>query len=381
MSKRLFQCLSARVADGEGTRRYLLPCFLVIAVIAAIQLETNESRELANAEVAKRLAVQVALRTEIINDRNGQLRREVRFLATMPSLDGVIPNRTSDSGRQNANKKLLAEALGNFIRVNPEIQSMRVIGIADGGRELVRVGRSGDRTYTVPPGDLIRQQERDFFHEIARRPPGSVYISGPDISRGNGRQDIQHIPVVRAGTPLFDKTGKLFGMIVVNLDARAMLNDFQRALQPPYEVLLSDERGRIFEDTGTLPHPSNALHDWEKRFDQEIPADNAVHHIRKNLTGETFLAQRSELLADPQNSGHRLFVTALYPDAAIDARVEQTRNMLMTLLAGILLLGSLAFWFYRKGMKSRLASQTEQARLGAIVDNSQDAIVGTSPFC
>jgi len=379
MSKRLFQCLSARVADGEGMRRLFLPCFLVIAVIAAIQMETHKAREMANAEVAKRLAVQVALRSEIINDRNNLLRREVRFLATMPSLDGVIPTSTRDASRRDANKRLLAEALGNFIRVNPEIQSMRIIGVADGGRELVRVGRSGDRTYAVPPSDLIRQQERDFFREIVRRTPGSVYISGPGISRGNGRQDVQHIPVVRAGTPIFDGKGKLFGMIVVNLDARAMLNDFQRALQPPYEVLLSDERGRIFEDTGTPPRHPDDFHDWTTRFDQEIPADNAVHRIRKSTTGEEFLALRRELLADPQNSGHRLFVTAIYPDVAIDAHVEQTRNMLMTLLAGILLLGSAAFWFYRSGMKSRLASQTEQARLGAIVDNSQDAIVGTSP--
>jgi len=379
MSKRLFQCLSARVANGEGMRRLLLPCILAIAVIAAIQVETRKAHEMASSEVAKRLAIQVAMRSEIINDRNDLLRREVRFLATTPSVEGVVPTSAPDVGHRDANRKLLAETLGNFIRVNPEIQSMRVIGIADGGRELVRVGRSGNKTYTVPSSDLIRQQEREFFREIARRPPGSVYISGPDISRGNGRQDAQHIPVVRAGTPIFDGTGKLFGMIVVNLDARAMLNDFQRTLQHPYVILLSDEHSKIFEDTGTSPHQFSVLPDWTARFDREIPADNAVHHIRKIPTGEEFLALRRELLADPQNSGHRLFVTALYPDAAIDAHVEQTRNMLMALLAGILLLGSAAFWFYRNSMKSRLASQTERARLGAIVDNSQAAIVSTSP--
>ena len=65
------------------------------------------------------------------------------------------------------------------LNAKPEYAQFRIIGIADGGRELVGVDRMGPggTIRTVPESELQRQGDRGYFKAAIQLPAGQLYAS------------------------------------------------------------------------------------------------------------------------------------------------------------------------------------------------------------
>ncbi len=65
----------------------------------------------------------------------------------------------------------------------------RIIGVEDGGRELVRVDRNGPNgtVRIVPEESLRKRSDRDYFQEAIRLGPTQIYVSPLDLGHFNGR--------------------------------------------------------------------------------------------------------------------------------------------------------------------------------------------------
>src|SRR5262249_5911556 len=103
--------------------------------------------------------------------RNG--RADVAAFRSAVALDGLIraqlaggtdarEGRTEAQWRDGLANRFIAE-----LAAKPAYRQFRVIGVADGGREIVRVDRSGPggSVRRVPDNELQRRGERDYFRE------------------------------------------------------------------------------------------------------------------------------------------------------------------------------------------------------------------------
>jgi hypothetical protein len=71
-----------------------------------------------------------------------------------------------------AERRRLEARFAAELTAKPWYDEWRIIGIADGGRELIRVDRSGSggAILTVPDAELERAGDRDYFRKTIRLP-------------------------------------------------------------------------------------------------------------------------------------------------------------------------------------------------------------------
>ncbi len=136
----------------------------------------------------------------------------------------------------------------------PTYSQFRLIGIDDGGRELVRVDRGGPNgaVRVVPELELQRTAERPFFKETTSLGEDGIYVSPIKLNRENGVIEVPHVPTLHIAMPIFAPTGAVYGIVVINLDMRPVLDRIRQSAPPGEQVYLVDAKGDY------LVHPDSA---------------------------------------------------------------------------------------------------------------------------
>jgi len=92
---------------------------------------------------------------------------------------GIDPvDRISESAwRQRLTTRLVAD-----LGAKPAYSQFRLIGIEDGGREIIRVDRMGPggTIRVVPDAELQRKGDRDYFKDTIRLAADQIYVSPVD---------------------------------------------------------------------------------------------------------------------------------------------------------------------------------------------------------
>jgi PAS domain S-box-containing protein len=115
----------------------------------------------------------------------------------------------------------------------------RVIGVVDGGREIVRVNRSGPggAIRVVPDGELEAVADRSYFGNAVRLADGEIFISPVELDR-RGQ------PTIRAATPIYTPDGRVFGILIINVDLRPAFDRIRAAsARAGGLVFLTNEQG------------------------------------------------------------------------------------------------------------------------------------------
>ncbi|MCB9947812.1 MAG: sensor histidine kinase [Rhodospirillaceae bacterium] len=98
--------------------------------------------------------------------------------------------------------------------------------IDENGDEVVRVHRRHGEVVVVPDDELQNKSDRYYVIETSRLEVGEVYASPLDLNVEHGVVQVPWVRTLRLATPVADSDGKRRGMIVLNLDASAILEPF-----------------------------------------------------------------------------------------------------------------------------------------------------------
>jgi signal transduction histidine kinase len=162
-----------------------------------------------------------------------------------------------DPSRQTAGGLTLQqwrERIGHRLAIElenkPDFVKYRLIGVADGGREIVRAERREDGQIRVVPDDeLQRKAEREFVRLGMQANDGDMIVSPVELDQDGGAIVKPERPVIRVITPVFATDGTRFGILVANIDLR---RPFQRLADP----VLYDATVYVVNDRGDyLFHP------------------------------------------------------------------------------------------------------------------------------
>ena len=150
-----------------------------------------------------------------------------------------------DGSTEAAWRERLVSNLTGELAANPSFVQYRLIGVADGGREIVRVVRSGadGAIRAVFDAELQAKGDRDSFTATIGLGDGEVYVSPIDLNRERGVVETPHLPVLRVATPIHTPAGRPFGVLIINLDLRPILGRLRSAARPGGALYLVDERG------------------------------------------------------------------------------------------------------------------------------------------
>lgn len=207
---------------------------VVVLIFLATAVQIYLSNQLARRAVFAELHAQLEARADYNNKelrtKIDRLQRDVVYLSRLPSLDGLMRatlNNGFDEIEQQSGSiltKRLQGRFASFLDANPEYFQAHFIGIADEGRELIRVRSSAGVLEVVPSDQLPSMQSRNYF--IAAQPlkTGEVYSSDIHLHQELGELERPLRRTISAATPIYTEGGVLFGMVVIDMDIGAALD-------------------------------------------------------------------------------------------------------------------------------------------------------------
>jgi PAS domain S-box-containing protein len=238
------------------------------------------------------------------------------------STDGITVTQWSDRLAARFSAELVAKS--NYAE-------LRVIGIRDGGREIVRVERREPRgpVRVVRQEELQREAEQRYFQESIKLQPGEIYVSPIELNRENGAIEVPYVPVLHIAAPVFAPDGSPFGIVIVTVDLRSDFAQVSAAEQTGATIYVVNERGDY------LLHPDSSRtfgFEFGKpyRLQDDFPdlaglpaLEDAKPRVSQRRDGERFGAA----LASVQLAGGpRIAIVEIVPYARILAATQAVRD-------------------------------------------------------
>ncbi len=262
---------------------------------------------------------------------------EARELAEAPTVKGLLAAMASRDGKDPTDgltverwRALLSTLFTSVLSANPDDVQIRLIGVADGGRELVRVDRprAGGAVHTVPSAQLQRKGDRDYFAKAAAGAPGALYVSPIDLNQENGRIEEPHLPVLRAAVPVAGPDGKVAAVVIVYLDMRPIFHSLTGLGLGGSSVFVVNEHGDY------LAHPDARVPfgfqlGEPRTWQQDLPdvaeiGPVAGVHMTKTATGDWVAAAIAPALL---SGGRQVEVIESQPRAVILHEVSELTQL------------------------------------------------------
>jgi PAS domain S-box-containing protein len=135
--------------------------------------------------------------------------------------NGIDPvdHLTEKTWRERLLTRLVAD-----VEANPTYAKFRVI--STDGTEYLRVDRSGANgsVRIVPDEALQTKDDRFFFQDAIKLAEDQIYVSPVDLNVDNGTIQLPYVPTLRVAAPLYGSDHRLFGIVVINVDMRQVLD-------------------------------------------------------------------------------------------------------------------------------------------------------------
>lgn len=201
-------------------------------------------------QLAQRLAFVAETKLEMIKELVDDQVATVLFLAGTPPIQGIqravnhggldpVEDTSTERWKERLQRIFVA-----YMGINPEIHQLRYIGVAEKGRELVRVNRNKQLLEVTENNLLQLKGDRDYFKDILELSPSQHYISRINLNQEYGQLEYPYQPTIRVAKPALDNNGQTFGFIIANVAVGAMLNKLK---QPSGKIkaYLVDEEGNF----------------------------------------------------------------------------------------------------------------------------------------
>jgi PAS domain-containing protein len=250
---------------------------------------------------------------------------------------GIIPDGIAlTTWRDRLARRFVSE-----LKANPDYLQFRVIGVADGGREILRVDRQvpGGPIRIVPDGELQQKGDRPYFQTTLALPPGEVYVSSVDLNREHGTIDVPHVPVLRASSPIHAPDGKPFGIVIINVDMRAAFARIRLHATPSAETYVVNEQGDylihsdLTREFGFEFGKQFRLQDDFPELGEALQQTEIKPRVADDRAGNRFAVGLTPVQLA---SGPRVTVVEAVPFSEVAPAMAAVRNS--TLIAGLLAL-------------------------------------------
>ena len=187
-------------------------------------------------------------------------RGDVASLRAGVALSGLMRAREAggtdpvDGISEKAWRERIATRLVAELEAKPTYAEIRVIGVDDSQREIVRVDRRGPNgaIQIVPDERLAPKNDRDYFKQTIKLKSGDIYVSPITLDRLGQTIIMPPVPTLRVATPVFTPGGQPFGIFIINVDMRPAFDRIRSSARAGENVYLIDEAGDY------LIHPDRA---------------------------------------------------------------------------------------------------------------------------
>jgi signal transduction histidine kinase/DNA-binding response OmpR family regulator len=261
--------------------------------------------------------------------------RDTVYLAKVPTLREFV--RAQGTPQQEQWRKLIEDEFHALLEGKPSYFQVRLIGLADGGREVIRLDNNQGRIETTPASGMQQKGDRDYFQEALKMPPDTVYVSAINLNQEFGKVTEPHIPTLRTAMQVKRETGEVYGVVVINVDMSSLFTELADLPGNATRLVLAGPNGDFF----IHPDPARTFgtdlgHAW-----RYVPEQSAE-------TGDQDLKHAAPFSLAPHVPG-KLTAVLTVPAGEWLKLLEEARDKAavatgITALGGILVIALLSRW-------------------------------------
>ena len=350
-----------------------------VSILAVYLYSESKSAALADLQAANQARVDAAMSASV-----GELRglaHDIQVLAAHPAV-----RRHAESPEPERLEEM-ESALLFFASVKRIYQQVRFLDAA--GREKVRVDMSADGFELLPRERLQDKAGRYYVSETLASGSGTVYVSPLDLNVEHGVIEQPERPMLRLGKVIADPSGGILGMLVLNYEARRLVDLIRvHEHKASSRLLLVNEAGQFV----LAPDPGR---DWAfmypgltdaDLFDRRFPLAAAALGLREQASAITSsgifslqLLNFPRLQTGPAEPVRHWRLVGWVPPAVIATAVADARRtgLLAFFLAAAVVLAAilLAVRLQDSVLARRAAEEDSRHRLHAVLRTASDGIV------
>ncbi|MCA9729789.1 MAG: HAMP domain-containing protein, partial [Candidatus Eisenbacteria bacterium] len=182
-----------------------------------------------------------------------EVEHDLRLLARLPGMSTIVEDPTPPEMLRAEVVDAIAGVYEEMIRSRPYYAQVRLIGVADSGREIVRVDRTPQGPRRIGESELQQKGDRYYFRDSIGKPDGQFYFSRIDLNQERGELSVPHQPMIRGAVPIRCADGEPFGIVIINVEFYSLLDD----LFPPEQR--TDAFFLTNAESDYLVHPDSSL--------------------------------------------------------------------------------------------------------------------------
>ncbi|MEW6445222.1 MAG: diguanylate cyclase [Pseudomonadota bacterium] len=275
---------------------------------------------------------------------------------------GACQNYAPGMGDSCVALERLANIFEALLHTHPEYIQVRLIGLADNGRELLRYDRRHGQVIRIPESELQAKGDRPYMRDTLALPKGSLYLSRVDLNQEHGKIEEPHNPVIRMATPLLADDGALFGILIVNIAYGPILDQVSELTRRGAQLYVTNHEGDL------LLAPDRSL-----TFGFDLGQRHRVQDIHPELDtwfggyGDSFLENAEHLIGSRRVELHpawpdrALSVFAAQPMATLTDELRTSFWQSLGITAALMLLGLLLSRLATRGISFDLRQLAQAA--------------------
>lgn len=336
---------------------------LVIAAVVATALAVNEiyvrgSNQILIDRAINDLEKEAEFFSYPLSGRIERLKDDAELLAALHATQGLMRAHLNGGKDpvtqtpQSAFEERLSTTFIEMLRTRAAYQRIRFIGVANGGKDILRVERFGNLIERMPDNKLEASAQERYFQETLQRMPGEIYLSEPNLDRQFGKITQPHTLVLRAAIPIFTTDKEPFGIILINMDFGNVLQDIRPNLAEDRGLYLTNASGDyLLHPDPTVLYASDLGH--ERRIQHDRPQllklmgntkeEKATFQPQDPESGQVFTFRKYHF--NPLTPHQYIGIAIEAPYASIISKTQEVERTGFLFSSGITLVATLAAIF------------------------------------
>jgi len=211
--------------------------------------------------------------TEAINNKLASVITDLHYLTVQEGLVEII----SDESIGMHSYTHLQNNWLEFSRTKKTYDQIRWLDL--NGKELLRVNFNNGQPVSVTADKLQNKANRYYFSDTVKLRKNEVFISPLDLNIENGKIEQPLKPMVRIGSPIFNRNGDKQGIVLINYNAIKLLEQFKHALKD------TDSEQWLLNSDGYWLNGSSSEQEWGFMFkNPEQSMANQYPNVWKQVT-------------------------------------------------------------------------------------------------
>lgn len=357
--------IAMKLSELRLSTRITISTLIIVAAGAATLafVENSRIREAYTSDMRAHLKSDLETEKLRLNQAVETLRQDVLFLSNAPPVSGIVRaamNHGYDPRYGNTHKvwaERLEQIFSAFSQAHPNYFKIRYIGVANGGREIVRIGNREGIIEITPSDKLQSKENRDYFKATLGLHKGQVHLSDFNLTEELGVIDQPIHPTLRASTPVFTPSGEIFGMVVISLDVSSLLNFAERNLPPGTQAYIAEVTGQYLlhpDSQKTFAsrkgHGDMVTTDFpliKTMFDLRTPDYLPLQPVATSFGSALICAMRIHF--DPNDQSRFLLLLHAIPEAVAERQIATIPiQQIGGGFAGMLLVSGIAMFLLRR---------------------------------